>query len=206
MADEALCLRRRNLPLEEEHHIPIALAILTLRYVREARTHTGLSTSESQEVSIMSDDISLRAIGNDTRPASRPRSVTSAGARRFGYLISIVVNLALLYLANGVPNWDVPFITNDWPDVLWAVNLSLGATIAANLAFMAYDPAWFRRIAQMVLAGISIVVFNTLRTVFPFDLSGPFEQALRLALLVGMFGLGIAVIVEFVGLVLGRER
>lgn len=146
-----------------------------------------------------------------TQPSPPDRRETaprpSVGARRFGYIISIAVNLVLLYLANGVPNWDVPLITNDWPDVLWIVNLSLEATIVANLVFLAYDPRWFRHGVQIILNALSIVVIFTLYRVFPFDLGQEqYNQIARLALLAGIVAVGIAVIVEFVGLVLGRER
>ena len=157
----------------------------------------------------MSDEMPTRTTDNQlaSNERSRPPSTgPGAGARRFGYLVSIAVNLVILYLANGVPNWDVPFITNDWPDVLWAVNLSLQATIIANLVFLAYDPRWFRHSARILLAALSIIVFYTLYRVFPFDLGRAlYDQIARIALLAGMVGVGIALIVEFVGLILGRE-
>jgi hypothetical protein len=154
----------------------------------------------------MSDDTPFRAAGDE--PAyTRRRPGPGAGARRFGYLVAIIVNLILMYLANGVPNWNVPVLTNDWPDVLWAVNLSLGATIVANLIFLAFDPWWFRRGTQIVLNVLSIIVFYTLYQVFPFDLGRAlYEQVAHWALLAVILALAIAIVVEFVGLILGRER
>lgn len=129
------------------------------------------------------------------------------GARRFGYLVTIVVELVLLYLANGAPDWNVPFITNDWPDVLWALNLSLGATLVANVLFLAFDPWWFRRAAQVVLNAFSILSTLVMYRVFPFEFGRPlYNQVARVALLVAVIALAIAIIVEFVSLVLGRER
>lgn len=129
------------------------------------------------------------------------------GARRFGYIVSIVINLILLYLANNVENWDVPFITNDWPDVLWILNLSFQATIIANLVFLAFDPSWFRHGVQVLLNALGLVVIYTLYQVFPFDFGGAqINAGIRVAMLIGVFGVGIAIIIEFVALVLGLRR
>jgi hypothetical protein len=159
----------------------------------------------------MSDETSARLTDSEPAtipPSSRPTSYEPGpGARRMGYIVSIAVNLVLLYLANGVPNWNVPFITNEWPDVLWAVNLSLGATIVANLLFLAFDPWWFRRGAQIGLNVLAIVVFYALYRVFPFDLGRAlYEQVARWGLLALIMATAIAIVVEFVKLILGRER
>lgn len=159
----------------------------------------------------MSDDRPIRST-DTTLPAApeRQREASAgpgAGARRFGYLVSIAINLVMLYLANGVPNWNVPYITNEWPDVLWAINLSLGATIVAHLIFMVYDPRWFRRGLQIGLTVLSLVVFYALYTVFPFDLGRElYEQIARWALLAAVLGLSIAIVVEAIVLLVGRDR
>lgn len=158
----------------------------------------------------MSDDTPMRATDDEPTRDRRPRPAPhapGAGARRFGYIVAIAINLVLLYVANGVPNWNVPVITNDWPDILWAVNLSLSATIMANLIFLAFDPWWFRHAAQIVLNALSIVVVYALYRVFPFDLGRElYEQIARWALLALILVLAIATIVEFVNLVRGRPQ
>lgn len=122
--------------------------------------------------------------------------------RRLGYVIAIAINLFALWVVHNVANWDLSFITASWPQVLWAFNLSLGATMVANALFLVYDAPWFRHLAQMVLNLLGIVVIVTLFRVFPFDF-GPqwVNQLARLALVLALLGTGIAVIVEFVSLV-----
>jgi hypothetical protein len=58
----------------------------------------------------------------------------SAGARRAGYLLAIGFSTVLLIILNGRPGWQaIPFLTSDTGQVLWLVNLSLAAGIAANV-------------------------------------------------------------------------
>ena len=57
----------------------------------------------------------------------------SAGARRAGYCLAIGFSVALLIVLNGSPGWQaIPFLTSDMDQVLWLVNLSLAAGIAAT--------------------------------------------------------------------------
>jgi hypothetical protein len=89
--------------------------------------------------------------------------------RHGGYTVELVLNAILLYAAHHLLEWGVPFITPAFADVLWAIDLSLGAAIIANALFIAYDPAWFRRLSQAALDFFSLVSTYTLYRVFPFD-------------------------------------
>jgi len=68
--------------------------------------------------------------------------------RRGCYATALVVNAVLLYSAHRLLEWGVPFLTPSFNDVLWALDLSLGATVLANAAFIAYDSAWFRHVSD----------------------------------------------------------
>lgn len=123
------------------------------------------------------------------------------------YIIAIIVNIILWYVLHQLENWNLFFITERFSGVLWAFELSLAATIIANTLFMVYDPAWFRHISHIVLNGISIFTTFIIYWVFPFDFGlGIWNQLVRLALLVAMFGMSVAIIVDFFKLILGREE
>ena len=127
--------------------------------------------------------------------------------RRLGYVIAIAINLLVLWIVHSVANWGLSFITASWPQVIWAFNLSIGATIVANTAFLVYDGAWFKHLVQMVLNLLGIVVIVTLFRVFPFDFGSEWvNQLARLALVLGLLGTVIAVIVEFVSLLRAVTR
>lgn len=131
---------------------------------------------------------------------------TRQRSNRAGYVIAIVINLVLLFVFHQLPNWNLPFITQAWPDVLWAFDLSIGATIAANLAYLAYDTPWFKHITQIVLNILALVVIYTLYRVFPFDFGPTGDWIARIVLLIGLFGVGVAVIIEVIGLIRSRSE
>lgn len=124
---------------------------------------------------------------------------------RSGYVVAIVLNLALLFVANNLLGWDlIPFLTGDFARVLWILNVSLLAKIAVNLAHLWYDPAWFKSVCQICLGGISMLVSIRMLQVFPFDFTGSgfdWEPVARFVLILGVIAVGIGIVVEVVKLV-----
>ena len=49
-----------------------------------------------------------------------------------GFLGSVVVNLALIYVAHHLLEWQIGWVTPAWSDVLWAVDLTLEDTVAGG--------------------------------------------------------------------------
>ncbi|MHB0856199.1 MAG: hypothetical protein ACYC5M_01350 [Anaerolineae bacterium] len=137
---------------------------------------------------------------------AEPEPRRAYGARQVGYVVAILLNLGMLYVANNVLAWGVPFITGAWTAALWIVNLSLGAQIVVNLLWLAYDPPWFRRLGTIATNAISFASIYIMYFIFPFDLPVDLmNQALRIALLVGMVGIAIGTVVELVRLVFGSD-
>jgi hypothetical protein len=125
----------------------------------------------------------------------------SVGARRTGYAFAAVVNAVLLYLVNSWPGWDVlPFLTADFEEVLGLVNLSLWAGVVANVLYLVYDGPWFRSLGEAVTTAITFVVAVRMWQVFPFDFGGAdvWVVLFRIALVVGIVGSAIAVVVNLV--------
>jgi len=121
------------------------------------------------------------------------------GSRTLNYVVSIVVNAIVLYIDNHLLAWGVPFITPAFGDVLWAIDLSIWATIIANALFLAYDAQWFRELAQIVLSGIALGVTAILYARFPFDFgSATLNDLASVGLLLVMFALIVAIIVQAV--------
>jgi hypothetical protein len=126
-------------------------------------------------------------------------------ARRFGYLIAAAVTAAMLYLIDVWPGWqELPFLTDDTKQVLWLVNVSLVASISANVVYVAYDPAWLKSLGDLVTTGIGLTVLARLWQVFPFDFSGysfNWDALARFVLVVAIVGSIIGILVQFVSLV-----
>lgn len=122
--------------------------------------------------------------------------------RQTGYVISVVVNAIVLWIVNNLLDWEWPsFLTDSFSDLLPIINISLIATIVVNVAWVLFDPEWFKHAAQAVLNVISLVAAVRTWQVFPFDFSAysfDWEIVARVAIGLGIFGLVAATIFESV--------
>lgn len=123
-------------------------------------------------------------------------------ARRFGYVVALLVNAALLFAVNTWPGWDVlPFLTEDTPRVLDAVNASIVVSLAANVVYLAQDMPWLRASGDMVTAAVALFAMLQVWQVFPLEFGGEsIDWALiaRVMLALAILGTIIAIIARFV--------
>jgi len=84
--------------------------------------------------------------------------------------------------------------------VLWLVNLSLAAGIAATFVYLAYDPPWLKSLGDLATTGIGLAAAIGIWQVFPFDLSSGWSTAVRVLLVVAIAGSCIALVVQIVAL------
>jgi hypothetical protein len=132
-----------------------------------------------------------------TQTTRRP----SAGARRAGYALAIFFSAVLLVILNVSPGWQaIPFLTSATGQVLWLVNLSLAAGIAANLVYLAYDPPWLKSLGDLMTTGIGLAAAIRIWQVFPFDLPSAWSAVARVLLVVAIAGSCIALVVQIVTL------
>jgi hypothetical protein len=132
-------------------------------------------------------------------PANRP----SAAVRRGGYVAGIIIGGALLFVINGWPGWQaLPFLTSDTSQVLWLVNVSLAAGLAANVVYLFYDPAWLKTLGDLVTMSIGLAAAIRVWQVFPFDFHGSaaWSTVVRVLLIVAIVGSCIAILVNLVSL------
>ena len=133
-------------------------------------------------------------------PARRP----STAARRGGYAAAIIVGAALLFVLNGWPGWQaLPFLTSDTTQVLWLVNLSLAAGLAANVVYLAYDPPWLRLLGDLVRAGAGVAAAVRVWQVFPFGFHGSaaaWSVVVRVLLVMVIAVSSVGIVVQLVSL------
>lgn len=128
------------------------------------------------------------------------------GSSKPGYVVSIAIDIALLYVAHNVLRWGVSFITPAWSGVLWAIDLSLGASIAASVLLLVYDRPWFKHLLQIVTSIPAFVSTYVVYRAFPFSFARPWlTTGLRVLLIVGLVGLVIAVVVNLVQMITGKK-
>ena len=135
---------------------------------------------------------------SDQNDTGAERRTTS----RVGYAIAVAVNLALLFVVSNLLAWGwIPFLTDDFEQLLPIVSLSLIVGAIVNAAFILYNDQWFRSVGQIVQNVFGLFVIVTTLKVFPFDFSAysiNWTTITRVALVVLAVLIGIGTIAEFV--------
>jgi hypothetical protein len=128
---------------------------------------------------------------------------TRHGAARFGYVVAIVFNALFFYLFQDLQRWAGPYVTERWVDVLPAITHSLTVAIVFYSVYLFFNLAWFRLLGQVTMNVFAVNVMWRLFIVFPFAL-GTLRPVLRLALVAGIVGVAIAILIDLVRLLAGR--
>jgi hypothetical protein len=143
-----------------------------------------------------------------TTTMQRPRA--ARGARRFGYVVAVAVNLVMLALIHAWPGWDVvPFLTAQTTDVLPYVDASIVATILVNTLYVVRDDRVAKASGDLVTNLVSMLCLIRFWQVWPFDFDGVWAgwQPLTYLLLgVATFGTAIAALVQVATLVRAAGR
>lgn len=122
------------------------------------------------------------------------------------YIVAVVANFMLFYILNNLLSWNVGFVTSSFADCLWAINISIAATVIGNILLLAYDPSWFRHSIRLSYDLFALNAVYTLYKVFPFSFNqGFFNEATKILLIVAMVGVAIGTIVEAIKLVSHKD-
>ena len=132
------------------------------------------------------------------KPAGKPFTFP----KQVEYGINIAFNAIFLIIVNNILAWGVlPWLTQDFKKLIWLFNLSIIASIAANVIFLFFNADWFTSLIKFFLNIISLVLGIRMLQVFPFDFSAySFDWALviRIILIVSIVGISIAILAELV--------
>ncbi|MEE8441711.1 MAG: hypothetical protein V3S41_08325 [Spirochaetia bacterium] len=138
------------------------------------------------------------------------------------YIAGAVANAIVLFLVNRVPDWNLPFVTDGYTAVLWAIHLCILVQIGGNALLIFIHPHFLHYLTQTVFNVVSLLALIVLAVAFPFDfsfltgvintitrivmaaafpfdfsfLTGVINTITRIALIVGAVGTGIAMIVN----------
>lgn len=144
--------------------------------------------------------------GGSKRIWGRHGPEISHAGRRVGYAAAIVANALLFYVFHNLLRWQVPFVTEAWTSVLWAVDMSLAASIVANALYFAYDKRWLRRLGGVITGAFSFLSTYVIWKAFPFDFGAPWNEMASMVLLVLLFAIVIGIVVEAVQLLTDQGR
>ena len=139
-----------------------------------------------------------------TDSADGRRRRPSLASRRFGYALSVAINVVLIYLLNEWPGWQsLNFVTGDADLVVPVINASMVIVIVANGLYLIADPRWLRAIGEAVTAAVSFIAITVVLEVFSFDFSGLYfdwEMLVRVMLVLGLVGSAVSIIANVVTL------
>lgn len=91
-------------------------------------------------------------------------------ARRTGYLVAALIDVALLVLINVSPGWRVvPFLTEQAGDVVRVVDIGLAVGIVVNLVCLVVPRRLVVLLGDVVTTAVGLVVLWRMWVVFPFD-------------------------------------
>ena len=135
------------------------------------------------------------------------RSGTGNTARRAGWGIAVLVNLALLWVANSILDWDVlPWLTDEFGEALPAINVSLWIAVIVNLLRLAYSPTWFVGVTEIISLASSLRATVVMWRVFPLDFTNywsGWELVVRALLVVAIVGTITGILTQVVKLLRG---
>lgn len=120
---------------------------------------------------------------------------------RFEFIVAIIVNIVIWYIANNLLNWNIGFISNSFVDVLGILNLFLMVSIIINIIFIFYHTNWFRNLLLLLPDILSLNVAYAFLVVFPFNLNPLWTLILKIIIILAMIGIIISIIVHIIKLV-----
>lgn len=130
--------------------------------------------------------------------------------RRLGYSIAIGMNVVILIIVQNILDWGwLPFLTEDFADLVPWISFSLVVSIVANSVYLFNDTRVVKSVGQIGINLVSIFVTYQVFTVFPFDFTAySFDWGLlmRIVLIVAMVGAGIGVLAEIYKLASGEPE
>ena len=125
-------------------------------------------------------------------------------ARRVGYAALIGINILAFWIVHNLLDWGwPPFLTSDFEQLLWLIDISIAFNVLFSVIYMWFDPAWFQAATQVVVNAIALILSIKTLQVFPFDFSrydfnwGALAQGI---LILGIVGSAIGIITELVKL------
>ena len=118
---------------------------------------------------------------------------------------AIIGALIALVAINIYPLWQPltrGVVTDAWPAILWAADLSLVAQIGGSLVLLFWRPRWLRNLFEVVFSATGLLSVAVFFAVFPLDFSlvvGEWlNTMLRVILIIGIAGAGIGLVVNLV--------
>lgn len=91
--------------------------------------------------------------------------------RRGEYITAIIWNLVFLFIVNKVPDWNLRFINEHYPMVLWALNMNIFIQIGANVIMLIFNFHVIRCLSRIIMETANFLALIIVYYLNPFDFS-----------------------------------
>lgn len=110
------------------------------------------------------------------------------------FIVSIIVNIILLYIVNSVMTWNLSFVAESFRGLIPLFNVVIAANLIANAALIIYRKQWLWTFTQIVLSALGYLLVSSLYSVFPFTFRNIYVfYSVKFGLLVAMVVMAVAV-------------
>lgn len=125
--------------------------------------------------------------------------------KKTDFVVAIVVNMIIWYIANNILNWNISFITPEFSQVLGILNVLILSTIGANIIFLAYYRGWLHNLLKIILNVLGLLVASAFYQVFPFSFSQEiYTWGVLLALILAMVVYILMIFIEIIKFILNQ--
>jgi hypothetical protein len=131
-----------------------------------------------------------------------PKDRVKGPGEYIGAIIGAVIGVIAVNIYPVWQPWTMGVVTDAWPRILWAANLSLVINICGNFMLLFWRPRWLRNFAELVFSAAGLLSIAVFFAVFPLDFSRIVGEWLntmmRVILIIGIAGAGIGVVINLV--------
>ncbi len=153
----------------------------------------------------------LEGLNEKSDRSFRRRKRKRKPAKKSVFIISIIFNLIAWYLFFNLSSWNVPFLTKNYELILPTVKFCLSVSILGDFLLLLYFERKFKNLVRVFQGVFGLIFVFKLYTVYPFNFSyltgsSVSDLAIKIALIAGLVGLGVSIIIELLELVLEPEK
>lgn len=147
-----------------------------------------------------------KEVSESVEKSIKKTSETSGYARRAGYVFAIIWGVIWLAVFNIIQDFHLVFIKPSFATWLPVANTAIAASIACYAVMLAYDSPWFRMLMEMMTNIFGFAAVYWLLNIYPLDFGAIagldwVDILVKIGLVFAMVGLGIAIVVNFIKMI-----
>jgi hypothetical protein len=128
-----------------------------------------------------------------------PQTAHFSGARKIGYIVSILVFIVFLYVVRHLRQWGLDFLTENFDKCLFYIQLSIYVSIAAQVLFIVYDNRWFKHLIQGIVNITSALSLIMIYVIFPFNIQdGDWIKWIKIGIIILFILTVLSIFVELI--------